>query len=98
MDQVKFVTDSLGLCSPQYFKFFEGCLPQILLGLFLNTQTWDIIETYLNALIENQRFGNIGSSYKNKPGKWVNSLTLKAPTPQNGQTHSKNYSDFEVGT
>ena len=54
--------------------------------------------SFYSPLIENQRFGNIGSSYKNKPGKWVNSLTLKAPTPQNGQTHSKNYSDFEVGT
>ena len=30
--------------------------------------------------------------------KWVNSLTLKAPTPQNGQTQSKNSTDFEVGT
>ena len=85
MDQVKFVKDSLGLCSPQHFKFFEGCLPQILFGPFLNTLTWDIIETYLthfmplmsfySPLIENERFGNIGSSYKNKPGTW-NGLTV----------------------
>ena len=45
MDQVKFVEDSLlkfeGIWSassrPCPFKFFKVCLPQILLGLFLNT-------------------------------------------------------------
>ena len=33
MDQAKFVEDS----RPYPFKFFKGCLPQILLGPFLNT-------------------------------------------------------------
>ena len=45
MDQVKFVEDSLqkieviwsALSRPYDFKFFKGCLPQILLGPFLNT-------------------------------------------------------------
>ena len=35
MDQVKFVKDCLS--RPHPFKFFEGCLPQILIGLLLNT-------------------------------------------------------------
>ena len=47
MDQVKFVEDSLQknlrdivcLSKPYPFKFFKGCLPQILLGPFLNTWT-----------------------------------------------------------
>ena len=33
MDQAKFVEDS----RPYPFKFFKGCLSQILLGPFLNT-------------------------------------------------------------
>ena len=45
MDQVKFVEDSLYkiwrdtvfLSRPYPFKFFKGCLPQILLGPFVNT-------------------------------------------------------------
>ena len=42
MDQVKFVEDILDKCvvcwgRPYHFKFFKGCLPQILLGPFLNT-------------------------------------------------------------
>ena len=43
MNQVKFVEDSLQkiwsdmVCRPYHFKIFEGCLPQILLGPFLNT-------------------------------------------------------------
>ena len=45
MDQIKFVEDSLKktlrdmVCysRPYSFKFFKGCLPQILLGPFLNT-------------------------------------------------------------
>ena len=44
MDQVKFVEDILDECvvcwgRPYHFKFFKGCLPQILLGPFLNTLT-----------------------------------------------------------
>ena len=47
MDYVKFVEDSLWkiwsimvcLGSPYQFKFFKGCLPQILLDSFLNTLT-----------------------------------------------------------
>ena len=47
MDQVKFVEDSLYkvqsdmvcLARPYPFKFFKSCLPQILLGPFLNTFT-----------------------------------------------------------
>ena len=47
MDQVKFVEDSLYktwsdmvcLGRTYHFKFFKGCLPQILLGPFLNTLT-----------------------------------------------------------
>ena len=52
MDQVKFVKDSLWkvwigmvyldmvcLSRPCHFKFFKGCLPQILLGPLLNTLT-----------------------------------------------------------
>ena len=35
MDQVKFVESSVKQTIP--FKFFKGCLPQILLGPFLNT-------------------------------------------------------------
>ena len=45
MDQVKFVEDSLYkiwsdvvcLGRPYHFKLSKGCLPRILLGLFLNT-------------------------------------------------------------
>ena len=38
MDQVKSVEDSLLKWSAPYpFKFFKGCLPQILLGPLLNT-------------------------------------------------------------
>ena len=45
MDEVKFVGDSLKkiwsdmvcLNRTYHFKFFKGCLPQILLGIFLNT-------------------------------------------------------------
>ena len=44
MDQVKFLEDSLWkicrLGRPYPFKFFKGCLPQILLGPFLNTWTY----------------------------------------------------------
>ena len=40
MDQVKFVEDSIWkVWSDDHFKFFKGCLPQILLGPFLNTLT-----------------------------------------------------------
>ena len=35
IDQVKLVDDS----RPYHFNFFKGCLPQIFLGLFLNTLT-----------------------------------------------------------
>ena len=37
MDQVKYVEDSRG--RPSHFKFFKSCLPQGLLGPFLNTLT-----------------------------------------------------------
>ena len=38
MDQVKFVEESLSkFCRPYPFKLIKGCLPQTLLGLFLNT-------------------------------------------------------------
>ena len=45
MDQVKFMEDNflkvwsdiVCLSRPYHFKFFQGCLPQILLGPFLNT-------------------------------------------------------------
>ena len=45
MDQVKFMEDNflkvwsdiVCLSRPYQFKFFQGCLPQILLGPFLNT-------------------------------------------------------------
>ena len=45
MDQVRFVEDSLikiwsdmvYLNRPYHFKFFKGCLPQILCGPFMNT-------------------------------------------------------------
>ena len=37
MDQIKFVEDNLCLNRPYPFKFCKGCLPQILLGSFLNT-------------------------------------------------------------
>ena len=43
MDQVKFVEDNLRdmicLSSPYHFKFFKGCLQQILTGPLLNTLT-----------------------------------------------------------
>ena len=47
MGQLKFVEDSLekvcsdmvSLSRPYHFKFFRGCLPQIVLGPFLNTLT-----------------------------------------------------------
>ena len=58
MDQVKFVEDSLSkiwrdmvcLSRPYPLSFPEGCLPQILLGSFLNTWThmtviWEILIT-----------------------------------------------------
>ena len=38
MDQVNFVEDYLG--SLYHFKYFKGCLPQILLGPFLNTLSY----------------------------------------------------------
>ena len=42
LDQVKFVEDSLKkfeVSRPYHFKNFQGCLPKILLGPFLNTLT-----------------------------------------------------------
>ena len=48
MDQVKFMED---LGRPYYFKFFKGCLPQILLGPFLNTLTHMIYSFSLNMSI-----------------------------------------------
>ena len=52
MDQVKFVEDNLYkiwsdmicLGRPYHFKFFKGCLPQILLGPFLNTFSHKVLE------------------------------------------------------
>ena len=41
------------LSRPYRFKFSKGCLPQILLGAFLNTLTemyLDMIYTYLGAV------------------------------------------------
>ena len=35
----------VSLGRPYLFKFFKGCLPQILLGLFLNTLTHLLITT-----------------------------------------------------
>ena len=48
MDQVKYAEDSLlkirsdtvCLGRPYHFRFFKGCLPQILFGPFLNTLTY----------------------------------------------------------
>ena len=37
MDQVKFVGRQPLKHLKRHFKFFKGCLPQILLGPFLNT-------------------------------------------------------------
>ena len=37
MDQVKFVEQTISLNRPYPFKSFKGCLPQNLLGSFLNT-------------------------------------------------------------
>ena len=37
INPVKFVEDSLRIGRPYHFKFFKGCLPQTLIGLFLNT-------------------------------------------------------------
>ena len=55
MDQVKFVEDSLQkigsdmvcLSRPYHFKFFKGCYPRILIGLFLNTLTQMEVETII---------------------------------------------------
>ena len=51
MDQVKFVEDSLYkiwsdmVCfgTPDHFKFFKGCLPQISVGPSLNTYSHILI-------------------------------------------------------
>ena len=55
MDGVKFVEDSLKkvwsdiicLGRPYHFKFFKGCLPQILLDPFLNTLTHLWFQIYI---------------------------------------------------
>ena len=63
MDQVKFVEDSLfeegimvSLNRPYHFKFFKGCLPQVLLGPFLNTLTHIVIKVSVSILIFLQYF------------------------------------------
>ena len=45
MEQLKFVEDWLS--RPYHFKFFKGCLPQILLGPFLNSWTHLIVSTMI---------------------------------------------------
>ena len=44
MDQVEFVEGSLYLRRPYHLIFFKGCLPQFLLGPFLNTLTQLVFE------------------------------------------------------
>ena len=39
MNQVKFVEKSLVIGRPYHLRFIKGCLPQILLGPFLNNLT-----------------------------------------------------------
>ena len=63
MDRVKFVEDSLfeegmmvSLNRPYHFKFFKGCLPQILLGPFLNTLTHILIKVSVSIWIFLQYF------------------------------------------
>ena len=63
MDQVKFVEDSLfeegimvSLNRPYHFKFFKGCLPQVLLGPFLNSLTHIVIKVSVSILIFLQYF------------------------------------------
>ena len=72
MDQVKFVEDSLKksevvcLGRPYYFKFFIGCLSQILLGPFLNTLSHinqeHQISTNLISFIQSIHMNSRGSS------------------------------------
>ena len=45
MEQLKFVEDWQS--RPYHFKFFKGCLPQILLGPFLNSLTHLIVSTMI---------------------------------------------------
>ena len=40
------------LSRPYRFKFFKGCLPQILLGPFLNTLSHMSLIAYANAIFE----------------------------------------------
>ena len=49
MDLAKLLEDS----RPYPFKFFEGCLPQILLGLFLNTLPHMYIDCYKTFVVIN---------------------------------------------
>ena len=43
----KIWSDIVCLSRPYHFKFFKGCLPQILLGSFFNTLTQIIFQVYL---------------------------------------------------
>ena len=42
--------DMVFLSRPYSFKFFKGCLPQILLGLFLNTLSQIIVRFLTSAV------------------------------------------------
>ena len=61
MDQGKFVEDNICLNRPYPFKFLKDCLPQILLGPFLN------ILSHINQHEKSQEMTNfVASGNKNK--------------------------------
>ena len=62
MDQVRFVDDSLEKIwsdrgRPYQFKFFNGCLLQILLGPFLNTLTQILLRVSTRSCLNRIFFG-----------------------------------------
>ena len=62
MGQLKLMEGSLYLSRPYSFKFFKGCLPQILLGPFLNALSqiaYDTLKIPLTILINGWNFSNI---------------------------------------
>ena len=65
---------------PYYFNFFKGCLPQILLGVFLNTLTQMIFYINCKYISENKFPLNKGIDLFPKRHKTV----VKTMTP-----HSK---------
>ena len=66
---------------PYHFKFFKGCLPQILLGPFLNTLTQAIIISSKLAQTNQLNTNNAGSAKVRSP--YRNLRILEKPIKRN---------------